>query len=146
MSASPRIAAALALFAVLAGCSTLDIYERPPQPPSESTPTPEPAPPGGVTPPARPPSETAGATQALLKQSRAARADGHYDQASATIERALRIAPNDPALWLELGEVELASGDPQQAAMLARKALSLAPDDRALTAQAERLLRAAGAR
>jgi tetratricopeptide (TPR) repeat protein len=140
-----RIASAVALLAVLPGCSVLGIYDRPSQPPAEPTPSPEPSP-GGVSPPARPQSETAGATQALLAQSRAARADGRYDQASSTIERALRIAPNDPALWLELGEIELASGDPAQAAMLARKALSLAPDDRALTAQAERLLRAAGAR
>jgi tetratricopeptide (TPR) repeat protein len=145
MSVLPRIASAVALLAALAGCSVLDVYDRPSQPPVESRPSPEPAP-GGVAPPARRQSETAGATQALLEQSRAARADGRYDQASATIERALRIAPNDAALWLELGEIELASGDPNQAAMLARKALSLAPDDRALTAHAERLLRAAGTR
>ncbi len=82
----------------------------------------------------------------LLEQSRAARAAGNYDQASATTERALRIDPNNAALWLELGEIALATGETKQAETLARKALSLAADDRSVTAQAERLLRAAGTR
>ena len=81
-----------------------------------------------------------------MQQSRAARAAGNYGQATATTERALRIDPNNPALWLELGEIALATGDTKQAETLARKALSLAADDRAVTAQAERLLRAAGTR
>ena len=80
--------------------------------------------------PARPPSETSGATQALLAQSRAARTAGNYAQANATIERALRIAPSDASLWVELGEIELATGNAAQAATLARKALTLAaPND-----------------
>ena len=68
------------------------------------------------------------------------------DQANTTIERALRIAPSDASLWVELGEIELASGDPAQAATLARKALTLATDDSAVIADAQKLLRAAGGR
>jgi len=155
----------LALLATLAACTTLQGPQRPAPssrpngagpPSSESpapgaangapgSPAPESAPPSVAVPP-RPPSETSGATQALLAQSRAAREAGSYAQASATIERALRIAPSDPNLWVELGEIELASGNPAQAATLARKALTLASNDGVAVADAQKLLRAAGGR
>jgi cytochrome c-type biogenesis protein CcmH/NrfG len=86
------------------------------------------------------------ATQELLAQSRAARAAGNLTGAAVSVERALRIDPNDPELWLEFGQIQLASGDNGQAAALARKALTLAGDDRDVAARAERLLRASGAR
>lgn len=92
------------------------------------------------------PSGSSAATQELLTESRAARAAGDLTEAAVSVERALRIDPNDPELWLELGQIQLASGDNAQAAALARKALTLAGDDRDLTARAERLLRASGAR
>jgi cytochrome c-type biogenesis protein CcmH/NrfG len=86
------------------------------------------------------------AARQLLAESRAARAAGNLTGAAVSVERALRIDPNDPELWLEFGQIQLASGDNAQAAALARKALTLAGDDRELTARAERLLRASGAR
>ena len=86
------------------------------------------------------------ATRELLAESRAARAAGNLTDAAVSVERALRIDPNDPELWLEFGQIQLASGDNAQAAALARKALTLAGDDRDVTARAERLLRASGAR
>ena len=155
----------LALLATLAACTTLQGPQGPAQSsrpsgagalPSSESPAPAAASGGsaaapedalrsGAT-PARPPSETSGATQALLAQSRAAREAGSYAQASATVERALRIAPNDPNLWVELGEIELASGNPTQAATLARKALTLAANDGPAVADAQKLLRAAGGR
>jgi cytochrome c-type biogenesis protein CcmH/NrfG len=92
------------------------------------------------------PSGASAATRELLAESRAARAAGNLTGAAASVERALRIDPNDPELWLEFGQIQLASGDNAQAAALARKALTLAGDDRDLTARAERLLRASGAR
>ncbi len=59
----------------------------------------------------------------------------------------MRIAPSDASLWVELGEIELASGNPSQAATLARKALTLAaPNDSVAIADAQKLLRAAGGR
>ena len=155
----------LALLAALAACTTL---QGPQHPATSSRPSGTGAPPAAESPnapaagagngapgapesgppsiavPARPPSETSGATQALLAQSRAAREAGSYAQASATIERALRIAPSDPNLWVELGEIELASGDAAQAATLARKALTLAANDSVAVADAQKLLRAAG--
>lgn len=80
------------------------------------------------------------ATSALQMQSRASVAQGNYAQASAAIERALRIEPNNPYLWLELGKIHLASGDRQQAAALAQKALSMAGDDAAAQVAARRLI------
>jgi tetratricopeptide (TPR) repeat protein len=92
---------------------------------------------------ARPQSDAGSASGALLAQSRAEQAAGDYGQATASVERALRIDPNNPALWLELGELELASGDPAQATTMARKALTLAAGDPDTEARAQRLLDAA---
>jgi tetratricopeptide (TPR) repeat protein len=159
---SPLVRAlTLALLATLAACTTLQGPQRPAAssrsgaatPPSPapgaanggSAIPPESAPPSAGA-PARPPSETSGATQALLAQSRSARAAGNYAQANATIERALRIAPNDASLWVELGEIELATGNAAQAATLARKALTLAANDSVAVADAQKLLRDAGGR
>jgi Tfp pilus assembly protein PilF len=80
------------------------------------------------------------ASTALLAQARSEREAGSLEQATASIERALRIAPNDPELWLELGEIKLADGDREQAQMMARKALTLAGNDRATLDRATRLL------
>jgi Flp pilus assembly protein TadD len=82
----------------------------------------------------------------LLAQSRARRAAGDYAEASAALERALRIDPNNPILWIELGEVHLQAGNTAQAEMMARKALTLTAGDRSAESQAERLLRAAASR
>ena len=80
------------------------------------------------------------AAAALLEQSRGQRAAGSYAAAASSIERAIRIDPNNAGLWLELGEIKLDEGDPQQAEQMARKALSLAGGDPSVTSRAERLL------
>jgi tetratricopeptide (TPR) repeat protein len=114
-----------------------------PLPPSAQPPRAEPPPPrGGVT-PTRPTSDASGASGALLEQSRAQRAAGSLPAARASLERALRLEPNNPVLWLELGELELQTGNNAQAATMARKAQTLAGRDGRLAARAERLLRAA---
>jgi hypothetical protein len=77
---------------------------------------------------------------ALLAQSRSERAAGSYAAAASSIERALRIDPNDATLWLELGEIKLADRDPAQAQMMARKALTLAGGDRVIASRAQRLI------
>lgn len=66
------------------------------------------------------------AGSALLVQSRNERRAGDYAQASATLERALRIEPTSPAVWLELARLRLLEGNYTQAEQLARKAHSLA--------------------
>ena len=92
-----------------------------------------------------PASGSAEAVRELVASSRASRASGEYAHALADIERAIRIEPRNPYLWLELGETHLALGDRQQAAANARKAMSVAGADRAAKAAADDLLeRASG--
>jgi Flp pilus assembly protein TadD len=112
-------------------------------PPTTQTPPRSEAPRGGDVPAARPQSDASGASGALLEQSRAQRAAGSLPAARASLERALRLDPNNAALWLELGELELQTGNATQAATMARKAMTLAGRDARLTARADRLLRAA---
>ena len=119
--------------------STLSRFPPPSPQPSERS---EPAPPRDV-PAARPQSDASGVSGALLEQSRAQRAAGSLPAARASLERALRLDPNNAALWLELGELELQTGNSAQAATMARKAMTLAGRDRRLTDRAEQLLRAA---
>jgi len=111
-------------------------------PPPSPQPRSEPAPPRDV-PAARPQSDASGASGALVEQSRAQRAAGSLPAARASLERALRLDPNNAVVWLELGELELQTGNTAQAATLARKAMTLAGRDARLSARAERLLRAA---
>jgi tetratricopeptide (TPR) repeat protein len=111
-------------------------------PPSSPPPSTHPEPPRDV-PAARPQSDASGASGALLEQSRAQRAAGSLPAARASLERALRLDPNNAALWLELGELELQTGNAAQAATMARKAMTLAGRDARLSSRAERLLGAA---
>jgi Tetratricopeptide repeat len=92
-----------------------------------------------ATVPTAPPVGRAG--QALLQESRSQQAAGRYGQAAATVERALRIEPRQPRLWLELAAIRKKEGNSAQADSLARKALSLAPGDPAIASQARPLLR-----
>jgi tetratricopeptide (TPR) repeat protein len=124
----------------LAGCTSLSLAPPPSPAPVPTDPR------SGDAPAPRSRSDTSAASQSLLAQSRAERAAGNYPQASASLERALRIDPNNPVLWLELGELHLQAGNSAQAEMMARKALSLAASDRSLEARADRLLRAAAGR
>lgn len=66
------------------------------------------------------------AGSALLVQSRNERRAGDYARAAATLERALRVEPTAPAVWLELARVRMLEGNYVQAEQLARKAQSLA--------------------
>jgi tetratricopeptide (TPR) repeat protein len=107
--------------------------------PSEPAPVPQ----RDVAPPPRPQSDASSASSVLLQQSRTQRAAGSLPTAKASLERALRLDPNNPEIWLELGEIELQTGNTSQAATMARKALSLAGRNNSVAARAERLLRAA---
>jgi len=148
------LAAALAAVALLGGCSLLS--PRPtqpsngsaspsPQPQSSgslpSSPAPPPAPP--VAPALPPPSREnhlSPATHSLVTQARTQISHGDLDGASATLDRALRIEPNNPLLWIERGRLRLAESDPHQSEGCGRKALALASGDRGTQAQAGRLL------
>ena len=67
-------------------------------------------------------------------------ARGDLDGASSTLDRALRIEPSNPLLWIELGRLRLAENDAHQAEGCGRKALVLASGDRRTQTQAGRLL------
>lgn len=85
--------------------------------------------------------ELSPAGEALLIQGANERRAGDYGAASATLERALRIEPSAPALWLELARVRLLQGNREQAGQLARKARSLAGNEAAIANQADAILR-----
>ena len=68
------------------------------------------------------------AVNALLAQADGARRAGNLDSAIASAERALRIAPSDPAVYYELAVLRLRQGDRARAEQLARKGLSYQPD------------------
>lgn len=125
-----NVIVAAAAGALLSGCITAP---RQPAPSSDRAPGA-----GGVE---RGDEPTAGATTALLLQARSDRAAGALASAESAIERALRIAPSDPWLWIELGQIKRAAGDVSQAAAMGRKALTLTAGDRAAEASATALLR-----
>jgi hypothetical protein len=52
----------------------------------------------------------------------------------------LRIEPENPLVWIELGRVRLAESNPAQADAMARKALALASGDPAAQSSAWRLI------
>ncbi len=100
---------------------------------------------GAVAPPARPPApprenHLTPATRSLVTQAHKLAAGGDADGASATLDRALRIEPNNPLLWIERGRLRLTESDAHQAESCGRKALALASGDRPTQAQAGRLL------
>jgi Flp pilus assembly protein TadD len=90
-----------------------------PTPSVEPVPAPQPAP--------RP--RTLGpAAKALVDQARAQSNAGNNTLAASTLERALRIEPDNPLVWIELAKVRQDDGNSAQAENLARKALTMATD------------------
>ncbi|MGH8192963.1 MAG: tetratricopeptide repeat protein, partial [Woeseiaceae bacterium] len=83
------------------------------------------------------------AGRSLLMQSRSERQSGNYAQASATLERALRIEPDQALIWLELARLRLLEENPAQAEQLGRKARALAVGDPSLEAEAAEIIDAA---
>ncbi len=75
-----------------------------------------------------------------MAQSHSLAAHGDLDGASSTLDRALRIEPNNPLLWIERGRLRLVDGDVHQAESCGRKALVLASGDQRTLAQAGRLI------
>lgn len=75
-----------------------------------------------------PPASANAAVNTLLAQAATERRGGNLDAAIAAAERALRIAPADPAVYCELATLRLERGDYALAEQLARKGLSHQPD------------------
>ena len=104
---------------------------------------------GGVSseePAPAPSTGSAEAVQELVTSSRTSRASGDYARSLSDIERAIRIEPRNPYLWLELGETHLALDDSRQAISAARKAISVAGSNTAARTAAEDLLERASRR
>jgi Tfp pilus assembly protein PilF len=80
------------------------------------------------------------ASKALVGQAQTQLATGNYAVAAASIERALRIEPGNPLLWIELGKVRQAEGNYVQAENMARKAVSMAVNAPRAQAEAWRLI------
>lgn len=74
------------------------------------------------------------AVRALVAQAETDSQAGRRDSAVASLERALRIEPKNPRLWLELARQRFLQGDAAQAEQLAERALTWSGDDRELRA------------
>ncbi len=145
-AAAPGLVLALAL--LLGGCPApstrpdtqgeTPLTSQPPAPPEPAAPP--------ATAPARPPPQAprenhlSPATRSLVTQAHTLLAHGDIDGASATLDRALRIEPSNPLLWIELGRLRLLDGNAHQGEVCARKALALASGDPAAQGQAGRVL------
>jgi tetratricopeptide (TPR) repeat protein len=80
------------------------------------------------------------AANALVTRAQNEARAGDYAGAGVTLERALRIEPDNPLVWIEYGRIELGAGDAAQADGMGRKALQLATGDRAAQSAAWRLI------
>ena len=140
----------LVLAALLGGCGLPGPYRA--EPPATavpgSVPPPAAAPVGGAAVPEQPPAapppprehHLGAATRSLVAEARTAASRGDLPAASMTLDRALRIEPTNPLLWIEIGRLRLAENDARQAEGCSRKALSLASGDRNTQAQAGHVL------
>jgi len=80
------------------------------------------------------------AARELATSADAAMARGDLTASAASLERALRIEPNNAGLWSRLAEVRLRQGDTAQAEQLALKANGLAGADGALRARNDKIV------
>jgi tetratricopeptide (TPR) repeat protein len=126
----------LAASALLGACAVPSPYEKPAPPPEPPSATPP-----AETQPGEPPSTVeqpqplppavreptlGAASRALVSQAQTQMATKNYPVAASSIERALRIEPDNALLWIELGKIRLAEGNYVQAENMARKAVSMA--------------------
>ena len=131
---------------MLAGCAASSRTSPGPEvstrPPSASPNAPNPALPPEVPRPAPAPREfrLSPATQSLVAQAHTLQGRGDLLGASSTLDRALRIEPSNPLLWIELGRIRLVEGDAHQAEVCGRKALALASSDQRALSGAGHLL------
>jgi tetratricopeptide (TPR) repeat protein len=126
----------VAVSAVLSACAAPSPYQKPAPAPGQPAETPP-----AETRPGEPPSTVeepqplpapvvreptlGAASRALVGQAQTQVATKNYAVAASSIERALRIEPDNPLLWIELGKVRLAEGNYVQAENMGRKAVSM---------------------
>lgn len=151
-----RTAATALLVGIALGMSacTVQPYKKPEEVPPPPAPVPE-IPPTETQPvipsapveppqPLPPPSTRTytlnAASRALVAQAESQRKTKNFVQAAATLERALRIEPNNPLLWLEYGELRMDESNFAQAENMGRKAVASASGDPRTQAAAWRLI------
>ena len=123
----------------LSACTAPAPYKTPPRPtpvpppqeqtPAETQPAPQPEPPVESPTPLPPPvvrePSLSAASRALVGQAQSQMASKNFAVAASSIERALRIEPDNALLWIELGKVRQAEGNYVQAENMGRKAASM---------------------
>ena len=120
----------VALLTVLAGCSTYSSPELPPAPDdgrqdyseSDMTRLP-PADDGAISAPSPTEAIVVAAYQPLLEQAVAARNRGDYERSLVLLERAQRIDPGNPDIYLVMAQTHSARGDTAQASAIAERGL-----------------------
>jgi tetratricopeptide (TPR) repeat protein len=157
LSTAAERALTIGLLVLLGACSVPKPYQLPPpaqEPVAAEVVTKEPPPPPPAPVPIEspkpqqreapePPSRAfklGPAAQSLVNQAHAQIARGELPGASGTLDRALRIEPQNPLLWLELARLRLSETDPKQAETCARRALILGSADVTLRLAAGHLL------
>jgi len=146
-----RLTVAALLF-VSAGCTLQPFKTEPPPPPTTTPPAgqgpvisePPAVPPPGESEPVietpmpaplpkeRPkvaPAKLSPASQALVTQAQAQRKRGDLPGATVSLDRALRIEPSNPLLWIEMGRLRMDQRNYTQAEAMGRKALAMAVGD-----------------
>lgn len=156
MRASARFTALFVLLAAVAGCTTPPFKSESPSRTTPSTagrgptipqvPAPgsstEPvieAPPPAPLPKERPkvaPATLSPASRALVTQAQSQRQKGDLPGATISLERALRIEPRNPLLWIEMGRLRMDQRNYAQADAMGRKALSMSIGDGRTQSQA----------
>ena len=148
-----RLLAGLLLLG-MAACTAVQPYRVPesvatrpapePDAPAMETQPDTPAAPGEPSQQLPPPSTRSyslnAASRALVSQAETQRKRKNFVQAAATLERALRIEPNNPLLWLEYGELRMDESNHAQAENMGRKAVASASGDPRTQANAWRLI------
>lgn len=69
------------------------------------------------------------ASRSLVAQAETQRKRGDLPGASVSLERALRIEPNNPLLWIEMGRLRMDQRNYPQAENMGRKALAMSVGD-----------------
>lgn len=88
----------------------------------------EPTEPYRATEPADPGRTGNTAVISLLDRALEQKSERQYDQAGATLERAIRIDPRNTEIYYQLASIRLLQENPQQAQQLCLKAMALAGD------------------
>jgi tetratricopeptide (TPR) repeat protein len=120
----------------------------PASPPAVETPPPDAEPAVETLPPPPPPQERprapaatlSPASKALVSQAQAQRKKGDLPGATVSLDRALRIEPNNPLLWIEMGRLRMDQQNYPQAENMGRKALAMSVGDNRTQSMAWQLI------